>query len=38
MTEMSDSLNDEMLALADCYRKLRDEDRELIDLRYAPRR
>lgn len=33
---MSDSLDGEILALADCYRKLREEDRELIDRRYAP--
>lgn len=33
---MSDSLDGEMTALADCYRKLRPEDRELIDRRYLP--
>ena len=33
---MSDSLDGEILALADCYRKLREEDRELIDRRYEP--
>jgi RNA polymerase sigma-70 factor, ECF subfamily len=36
LTEMSDTLDGEMYALADCYRKLRPEDRELIDRRYAP--
>ena len=36
MAEMSDDLDGEMTALADCYRKLRDEDRELIDRRYTP--
>ncbi|MBN1396134.1 MAG: sigma-70 family RNA polymerase sigma factor [Pirellulales bacterium] len=36
MATMSDALDAEMLALADCYRKLRDEDRDLIDRRYAP--
>ncbi len=36
MAEMSDDLDGEMSALADCYRKLRDEDRELIDRRYTP--
>ena len=36
LTEMSDTLDGEMLSLADCYRKLRPEDRELIDRRYTP--
>lgn len=36
MAEMSDALDGEMSALADCYRKLRPEDRELIDRRYTP--
>jgi RNA polymerase sigma-70 factor, ECF subfamily len=35
IAQMSDELDGEMLALADCYRKLRAEDRELIDRRYA---
>jgi RNA polymerase sigma-70 factor, ECF subfamily len=33
---MSDVLEGEMAALADCYRKLSPEDRELIDRRYVP--
>jgi RNA polymerase sigma-70 factor, ECF subfamily len=33
---ISGSLDGEMLALADCYQKLRPEDRELIDRRYTP--
>jgi RNA polymerase sigma-70 factor, ECF subfamily len=36
MAAMSETLDHEILALADCYRKLRDEDRELIDRRYTP--
>jgi RNA polymerase sigma-70 factor (ECF subfamily) len=36
MAVMSAELDGEMSALADCYRKLRPEDRELIDRRYAP--
>ncbi|MBU4271631.1 MAG: sigma-70 family RNA polymerase sigma factor [Planctomycetes bacterium] len=36
MATMSDALDGEMLALADCYRKLLPEDRELIDRRYTP--
>jgi RNA polymerase sigma-70 factor, ECF subfamily len=36
LAAMSDALDDEILALADCYRKLREEDRDLIDRRYAP--
>ena len=36
LAAMSGSLDAEMLALADCYWKLRAEDRELIDHRYTP--
>ncbi len=36
LAAMSDALDGEMTALADCYRKLLPEDRELIDRRYAP--
>jgi len=36
LAAMSDALDGEMAALADCYRKLSLEDRELIDRRYTP--
>jgi RNA polymerase sigma-70 factor, ECF subfamily len=33
---MSDSIDGEMAALADCYKRLRSEDRALIEHRYLP--
>ena len=36
LAAMSDTLDGEMFALADCYHKLRPDDRELIDRRYVP--
>lgn len=36
LVAMSDDLDGELRALADCYGKLSSQDRDLIDLRYAP--